>query len=68
MFNKIFKRDFTINKHMNAPLLEERLKYLQYWDELGRSINTLQSIAQYLLRIVDYLNLESSDIITVKGA
>ncbi|MDD9335267.1 MAG: hypothetical protein PV347_04445 [Rickettsiaceae bacterium] len=63
MFNKIFKKASTIRKHINAPLLEERLQYLQYWDTLGRSRSTIQSTAQYLLRIIDYLNLETNDVV-----
>lgn len=66
MFNKLFKRPFIVKKHTNAPLLEERLKYLQYWGERGRSLNTLIAIADYLLRIVEFLNLETNHIITMK--
>jgi integrase/recombinase XerD len=64
MFSKIFSKAYTVRKHVNAPLLEERLKYLQYWNQLGRATGTLQSIAQYLLRIIDYLQLETNDIVT----
>jgi len=66
MFNKIFKKAYTIRKHKNAPLLKERLKYLQYWDKCGRSLSTMQSIAWHLLRIVDYLKLEVNGKITIE--
>lgn len=35
MFNKLFKRPSNIKKHNEAPLLEERLKYLQYHAKQG---------------------------------
>ena len=66
MLHQLFKRPYTLKKHTNAPLLNERLKYLQYWHERGRSLNTLKSLAQYLLRIVDYLNLETNSLITMQ--
>ena len=52
MFDQIFRKTFTINKHLNAPLVEERLEYLKRWHKLGRANNTITSIAQYLLRII----------------
>jgi site-specific recombinase XerD len=66
MFDQIFRKTFTINKHLNAPLVEERIKYLEHWNKLGRTNSTLTSIAQYLLRIIKYLNLESNRVITLK--
>jgi integrase/recombinase XerD len=66
MFNKIFKRAYTVKKHVHAPLLTERLKYLQYWNERTNSLNTLQSVAQYLLRIVDYLHLKKTGVVTIE--
>jgi len=65
MFNKIFKRPYTVKKHTNFPLLDERLAYLRYWDRRTNSKNTLQSAAQYLLRIVEYLNLENNYVVTI---
>lgn len=64
MFNKIFNKPYTIRKHINAPLLEERLNYLLYWDKLGRALNTMRTIAQYLLRVIDYLNLGTNNVVT----
>ncbi len=60
MFDQIFKRPFTIRQHTSAPLLKERLLYLNHWKELGRSESTLQSRAQYLLRIIEFLHLETN--------
>lgn len=62
---QICKRSFYRKRHINTPLLQERLQYLQYWADKNRSHHTLQSIAQYLLRIVEYLHLENGKIITL---
>ncbi len=64
-FDQIFKRSYYIDKHVDAPLLEERLDYLQYWNERGSSLHTLTSVAQYLLRIVEFLHPEIEGIITL---
>lgn len=66
MFNQLLRSSYYITKHVNAPLLEERLNYLQYWHELGKAHSTLTSIAQYLLRIVEYLQLDTQDIVTIE--
>lgn len=66
MFEKMFKRPYYIKRHLNAPLLEERLKYIQHWTELGRSKQTITTIAQYLLRIVEFLPLETNNMISFK--
>jgi integrase/recombinase XerD len=59
MFEKIIKRSYYRKKHIDAPLLNERTKYIQYWADKGRALNTLHGIAIYLLRIVEFLHLES---------
>jgi integrase/recombinase XerD len=66
MFNQLFKSNYHITKHINAPLLEARLNYLQYWHELGRSSSTLMTIEQYLIRIVEYLQLDIKNIVTME--
>lgn len=63
-FDKIFKRSYYRNKHIHAPLFQERFKYLQYWSERTKSLHTLRSVAQYLLRIVEFIPLETYAIIT----
>lgn len=65
-FDQIFiKRSYYREKHLNAPLLEERISYLQYWSERTKSQHSLRSIAQYLLRIVEFLHLENLGIVTL---
>ncbi len=42
MFEKLFKRQFDINRHINAPLLEERIKYIQSWIDTNHARNTIK--------------------------
>lgn len=53
MFDQIFKRPSAIKRHMEAPLLEERWRYVQYWVENGSALGAIQRISQYLLVIMD---------------
>ncbi len=64
-FNKIFERRKALLRHIEAPLLKERLKYLQYWANSGAKENSLRRIAQYLLIIMDYLNFFELRIVSV---
>ena len=53
MFEQIFKRPSAIKRHMEAPLLEERWRYVQYWVENGSILESTQRISQYLLVIMN---------------
>jgi site-specific recombinase XerD len=64
MLEQIIRRAYYLDKHLKAPLLQERLDYLQYSADKGLSRHTLKSIADYLLRIVEFLHLEREEIIT----
>ena len=66
MFEKIIKRSYYRQKHLEAPLLDERIEYIQFWANKGRSLNTLHGIAIYLLRIVEFLRLKSRRRIKLK--
>jgi integrase/recombinase XerD len=65
MLNQLIKRTYYLRKHLEAPLLKERQDYLNYWADRGRSAPTLKSIANYILRIVEFLHLEISGVITL---
>ena len=62
---KICKRSYYRERHIHTPLLAERLQYLQYWADRNTPLHTLKSIAQYLLRIVEYLHVENGQIINL---
>ncbi len=60
MFTFLFERESTINRHISAPLLAERQKYLELLKERGVSRDTLRKISACLLRIVEFLNMDSN--------
>lgn len=62
---QICKRSYYRERHLHTPLLGERLQYLQYWADRNTPLHTLQSIAQYLLRIVEYLHVENGKVISL---
>jgi integrase/recombinase XerD len=66
MFQKIIKRSYYRQRHLDAPLLNERIKYIQHWADKGRSLSTLQAVANYLLRIVEFLHLKSRRVVKLK--
>lgn len=47
MFDQIIKRSHYRQRHLDAPLLAERMKYIQHWIDKGRSLSTLQAVANY---------------------
>jgi len=57
MLERIIKRKFYLQKHLDAPLLKEREDYLKQIEAEGRSRTYLLSIADYLLRMVELLHL-----------
>ena len=59
MFNQLFKCPRTIERHLAAPLVEQRLRYLNYCALRGASTTTLRLEAAYLLAITDRLNLQA---------
>lgn len=58
MFDKICKSSRAIERHLTAPLVEQRLAYLNYCASRGSSVNTLRLEANYLLAIIDCLDLK----------
>lgn len=59
MFNQLFKCPRAIERHLSAPLVEQRLRYLDYCASQGAATKTLRIEAAYLLAITDRLNLEA---------
>ncbi len=55
LFSRLFERRHARKRHTSAPLLQERLLYLQYWDCLKARDGTLRRMAQYQLLIMDLL-------------
>lgn len=65
LFNRLFERRQALKRHISAPLLPERLLYLQHWADLDAGDGTLRRMAQYQLLIMDRLNFQSVRPITV---
>lgn len=60
MLKELIKRAYYLKKHLEAPLLEEREYYLRQWADKGAALSSLKSVANYLLRIVEFLQLETA--------
>ena len=59
MFNQLYKSSRAIERHLAAPLLDERLRYLSHRAALGCNKKSLRLIAPYLLVFTDYLHLKA---------
>lgn len=60
MFDQLFERRAAVRRHLNSPLLQERLEYLRYCAGQGYKLITLRQLAQDLLRIQNLLGLVAS--------
>ena len=59
MLETLLERPFALNRHREAPLLEERLAFLRHLQELGTSRAALRNVSGQLLHIVRLLQLET---------
>ena len=66
MLDQIIKRAYYLNRHLEAPFLKERQDYLTYYANKGLCRGSLKSIADYLLRIIQFLRLKKSGLIQMK--
>jgi site-specific recombinase XerD len=64
MFEQLFRRTRTVARYLAAPLLVERLRYLQHWADEGASVDTLRRIAVHQVAAVRRLNLAGLGTIT----
>jgi site-specific recombinase XerD len=60
MFHHIFKYQGIAARHLAAPLLEQRVSYLNHRASLGAAKTTLRIEAGYLLAIIECLELAPS--------
>lgn len=65
VFNHIFKDPCTIKIHEEAPLYKERVDYLKPLLDKGYTVKSLQTIENLLMKIVQYLNLQTGQPITI---
>jgi len=66
MFNQIFQKPEAIKRYTNAPLLEDRLHYLNHCAKRGTAPSILYLIAKYQLNIIKYLPLEKGSVHTLE--
>ena len=57
MLEKIFTRENALLRHQNAPLLQEREENLRRFAKTRHDYRSLVCRADYLLKVVEYLNL-----------
>ena len=65
MFVWLFKRKGAIQRQQSGPLLQERLKYLQYYKDNGATFKTLRRYANYLLIVARVLKLQNNRIVPI---
>ena len=61
MLEQVIFRKFYLQKHLEAPLLKERERYVEHLHGKGLSRQYLLSVADYMLRIVELLNLKDKE-------
>lgn len=66
MFDQLYKAQRARERHLNAPLVDERIRYLSHLAAQGSTRSSLRVRAQDLLIFIDYLHLETADEIDEK--
>lgn len=61
MLEKVILRKFHLERHLRAPLLAEREAYIEKMYKRGLSRSHMLGTADYLLRIIELLNLTETD-------
>src|SRR5271170_6819597 len=56
MLDTLLELPFALNRHRDAPLLDERLAFLKYMQERGTSRAALRNVSGQLLHVIDLLS------------
>lgn len=59
MFDQLFQRPNTLKRHLDAPLLEDRLRYLKHRAAEEIKLHKIREIACYQLIAIRYLRLKN---------
>ena len=59
MLDTLLELPFALNRHRDAPLLEERLAFLKYLQERGTSRAALRNVSGQMLHVIHLLKLET---------
>lgn len=65
LFNRLFERRHALSRHVSAPLLQERILYLEQLEALHSSDSTMRHSAQYQLIIMEYLHFDTIRTISI---
>jgi hypothetical protein len=57
MFEQLFSAPDCIEKHRNAPLEEERLRYLEHLAQTGHTSSSLCVAASQMLTAIGHIDL-----------
>jgi hypothetical protein len=66
MLEKIFERPWLLARHRQAPLLDERVRFLAHPSDLGFTRPRLGTIAAELLGIIRELDLKETGFVTAQ--
>ena len=66
MFEILFKRQAAVARHTAAPLLAERLRFLEHLQHVGAARKTLARCAQQMLCIGESFGWKFSSSVTAK--
>lgn len=61
MLEKVIKRKFYLQRHLDAPLLYERESYLEEMEKRGNNRHSLKRLANYLLLLIDSFGLTDEE-------
>jgi integrase/recombinase XerD len=66
MFEQLFTAPRVVERYFRTPLLEERVRYLAHCAAQGSTRGSLRLIAQHQLVLIDYLQLWTTELVTVE--
>src|SRR5258708_30264109 len=66
MFNQLFNRPTALKRHLTAPLVTERIRYISHNAKQGASTATLRRLAQAQLLIIEHLGLTADSKVSLK--
>ncbi len=66
MFDQLYKAQRARERHLKAPLVDERIRYLSHWATQGSVRSSLRVRAQDLLTTIEYLDVGAAGQISEK--
>lgn len=58
MIDHIYQKKWVVSRHKEAPLLEERERFLEHCQQQGTSHKSLQNMAPELIAVIRFLRME----------